>query len=303
MSTIGRVVSVLPLLLAGACGPATVNVASTPETLAADSAIRAAVVLESRLESTELPQTSVGVLPLRVITTDTSLASLGFGLADLLMTDLARSGEVQVVDRLRIHALLRELALAESGLADTSSAPRLGRILRAQHLVAGQVAIDESDDVRFDTRLAQTSDGSVRALATGEASLDDILDAETALALRLFEALGVVLTPAEQAAIERRPTRNLGALLAFSRGVEAQAELRFVDAWRDYREALRLDRSFVEARDRVNELEATLPPPSWVASFSLDAINRPHLPAIADVTDPAFAGRDRATLFIPIIIP
>jgi len=301
-----RMITSVVFLLLGflaACGSARSGMRSTSATLAADSAIRAAASVESSLDPADFPQTSVAVLPLRVIASDSTLAPLGYGLADLLTTDLARSSAVQVVDRLRIQALLRELIFVAGGVVDTASGPRLGRIVGARYLVGGQIAVDPAERVRVDAVLATTLTGSVRPVVSGDAMLDDILEAEKALAFRIFDALGVTLTPVERAAVEQRPTRHLGALLAYGRGVHAEAELRFGDAWRQYREAARLDPAFQAAVDRLADVEALLPAPSAIGYASVDAINRPHLRFVSDVTDPAFPTGQRATLIIPVIVP
>lgn len=297
----------LPLTLFGvagasACASWSSSVTTTPATLAADSAVREALAAEASLDPASFPPGSVGVLPLQVASTDPELEPLGYGLAMLLMTDLARSGQVQVVDRLRVDALLRELSLAESGVVDPASAPRAGRILGARHLVLGTVSGDRSAEIRVDARLARTEDATVRPVVSGTASLDDVLEAEKTLAFRVFDALGVNLTPAERAAVERRPTRNLAALLAFGRGVRAEAELRLYEAVREYREAARLDPSFQQAREREAALELYVPDPFAVASISIDRINRPAPRGTSDIAEPAFQGGTTAVLVIPIIV-
>jgi TolB-like protein len=284
-----------------ACAPASTTRLS-PEVLAADSAVRAALLMEASLDPQQFPQGSVGVLPFQVAAADPALASLGHGLAALLMTDLARSGQLRVVDRLRIDALLREQALARSGVVDPSTGPRAGRILGARHLVLGSLGVDASQAVRVDARLARTEAATLQPIVSGTTALDDILDAEKALAFEVFDAIGITLTPAERAAVEQRPTRNLGALLAFSRGAQAEAELRFLDARREFREAIRLDPAFEPARERVRSIDAYVPDPFGIALVSIDAINRPNHQSISDVADPAFEQRQSAVLVLPIII-
>ena len=291
--------TLLAASLAG-CAPATMR--SPPGAFLADSTIHAALSAEGSLNPASFPERSVGVLPFRIASADTTLAPLGYGLAELLMTDLARSPQVDVVDRLRTAALLRELQLAGTGLTDAAEGPRAGRILGARHLVLGQLSTLPSEGVRVDARLARSETGVVSPIVAGVTALDDILEAEQTLAFRTFEAMGVTLTPAERASIERRPTRNLAALMAFSRGVRAEFELRFHDARQEYQEAVRLDRAFGEPRSRLQSLRAWMPDPLVVGSLSMDAINRPHLPPQSDVVDPAFQDRPRATLIIPVIV-
>jgi TolB-like protein len=274
----------------------------TPAMLAADSAIDAALTIEASIDPASFPATSVGVLPLRVAVADTMLAPLGYGMAELIMTDLARSRQLVVVDRLRVQSLVRELRLVESGVTDPAGGPRLGRILGARHLMLGSLASGEDARFRVDAHLARTEDASISALVTGAASLDDIFAAQKALVFRVFEVLGVTLTPAERAAVEQRPTRNLAALLAFSRGVQAEAELRLPEARREYAEALRLDRAFRLARERAYSIETFVPNTRGVATMTVSAINSRQPRSVSDVAEPAFSGRQSAIIVIPIIV-
>jgi TolB-like protein len=297
---LGLGVAAVLCVTTAACAPVTATTDRAIER--ADSAVAAGMAREASLDPAAFPPRSVGVLPLDVVSSDPSLAPLGHGLAFLLMTDLARSQDVQVVERLRIDALLRELSLAEAGVVEASGASRAGRILGARYLVVGSLAGGSDDDLRLDARLATTLDATVRPVVSGTASLDEILEAEKTLAFAILEALGVSLTPAERAAIERRPTRNLAALLAFSRGARAESELRLLDALRDYVEAVRLDPAFLQARERFDALETSVLDPYLVAARAIDVINRSDAVPVADVADPAFQSRSGAFLVLPIII-
>lgn len=289
----------IPLCLVGCVPPASTLIRPT---LVADSIVAAGIAAEESLDPAAFAPRSVGVLPLRVESPDSALAPLGHGLAVLLMTDLARSQQVQVVDRLVIDALLREVGLAGAGVIQPTGAPRAGRILGARYLVLGSVGHGGGDDLILDARLAATEDGSVRPAITGTASVDEILEAEKVLAFGILEALEVSLTPAERAVIEQRPTRSLAALLAFSRGARAESELRLLEALREYREALRIDPTFPEALDRVSVLDTFLTDPFQVGALAVDVINRPSPQPVPDIADPAFQGGSAATLIIPIVV-
>src|SRR5262249_48647567 len=63
--------------------------------------------------------------------------------------------------------------------------------------------------------------------------------------------LGIALSPAEQRAIAERPTADLQAFLAFSRGLEAEDQGRFEDAALFYQQAATRDPAFAAARARV----------------------------------------------------
>jgi len=307
-----RVVAHLAGLLGiSACSTGTMGRAAMPAAMAAaDSAIRAAVANEQTIDAASFPPRAVGVAPFQVHSADSTLHPLGFGLADLLMTDLARSAQVQVVDRLRIDALLRELRLAQAGFVDTSSAARFGRLVGARRIVLGAMTTMDGGRARLDGRVGDVLTGAVEVTAGTPTTLDALLDAEKAFAFAVFDRLGVVLAPAERALVEQRPTRNLAALLAYSRGVQAEAQLDFAFARREYREAIRQDPGFDNAGENLNRLEAD--PAIGAAAgtdmiragaLALQAVNAPTMPRVATAVDPAFRQPMVATIIIVLTFP
>jgi TolB-like protein len=241
----------------------------------ADAAAKAAIASERSLDAGRFPPKSVGVAPLYVASGDTMLAPLGYGLADLLITDLSRSAQLQVVDRVRVDALLKELHLASNGRVDSASAPRVGKLVGARRLVNGALGTAPNGGIVVNTRIADAAEGKlVGAPITEQTSLNDILDAEKTLALRLFEALGVTLTPAERAAVEQRPTRYLSAFLAYSKGVRAEALGNLPDASAYYESALLIDPGFRLASTRLSGVQAagSTASPSRVRVSALNGI-------------------------------
>jgi TolB-like protein len=242
-------------------------------------AVRQALRDERQLDPASFPPRSIGVAPFTIESDDAEISPLGAGLADLLLTDLSRSAQLEVVDRVRVHALLRELALARSGAVDSATAPRAGRLLGARRLVSGAVTRVPDGSLRVDARVADasTTESSGAPISTGT-SLDAILDAEKTLALRLFDELGVTLSPAERRAVEERPTRDVAAFLAYSRAVHDEIVGDYVSAARSYQQALEADPGFGLAGERLAALPEAGPPTTTLArqrvarSSTLDAL-------------------------------
>ena len=276
---------------------------------AAEEAARRAVAAERSLGTAELPAHTIAVPPLRAHGADTSLTPLAYGLADLLMTDLARSARLQVLDRLRLDAMLRELRLVSSGAVDSAAAPRTGRLMGARRLVLGTLAPGEGDRIVLEARLADVATGEVQLTVSAAARLTDILDAEKALAFRLFDQLGVNLTPAERAAVQQRPTRNLEALLSYSRGVRYEVEGRYDAAAAEYRRAIALDPGFEQARRRLNDFRMQGSSASLLraSALAIERVNRVQIspnatrgnPGTADASFP----EDAVTVLVTIVTP
>ena len=242
------------LALATACARG-VDTSPTPIT-EAEEMTRAVLADESSLALALGDTRTVGVAPLGA--SEPALVPLGYALADFLLADLALSPQLRGVDRTRLHVLLREVALGASGYVDSTTAPRAGRLLRAHQLVLGGLASSSGlqGAVRVDSRVADVSSGRVEVAVSADTRLDEILDAEKELAFRLFDRFGVTLTPAERAAVELRPTRHLGALLAYGRAVRYEVEGRYASAAAEYARAARLDPRFALARTRAYDLRS-----------------------------------------------
>lgn len=220
----------------------------------ADSSLAAAVAREQAGGTTK--SSAIGIPPFQLLTKDNSLSALGYAVADLLTTDLARSARVTVVERSRLTDIMRELDLARTGRVDSATAPRVGRLLRAKRLVLGSVDTMSRGELRLSLRVADVESGVLDASIDARAPLTDVLAAEKALAFRLFEALGVTLTPAERATIEAYPTTSLAALSAYGRGVQADFmgdRRRAID---EFEKAIGVDPGFQQARDRAQQLKS-----------------------------------------------
>ena len=217
----------------------------------ADSSLTAAVARE---QGGGAASSAIGVPPFQVLVKGDGLSPLGYAIADLLTTDLSRSARITLVERSRLSDVMRELDLARTGRIDSSTAPRVGKLLRAGRLVLGSVDTLARGELRLSLRVADVETGVLDASLDARAPLADVLAAEKALAFRLFEALGVTLTPAERASVASYPTTSLAALTAYGRGVQADVlgdRRRAID---EFERALVVDPSFGLARDRASQM-------------------------------------------------
>ena len=247
---------VVGVLALGACRSGGTPPAPQPAPVAdpATVAARAALANERSLDIRTVGDRAIAVPALTVATADSNLTPLGFGLADMLITDLARSAQVTVVERGRMDALLREMKLVDAGLVDSTQAPRVGRLLGARRLVVGTLVDRGNGELGIDTRMVDAVQGTMAGAVIARTPLAAIFDAEKALAYRIFAELGVTLSPAERNAIEQRPTANINAFLAYSRGVRDEAHAQYSSAAANYRAAVRADPAFAPAKARLDNV-------------------------------------------------
>ena len=257
-----------------------------------------AVVAAERSQQGATASGTLGVLPFRVSSGNAGMSALGYALADLLVTDLSRAPSLRLVERARLGDVLRELDLVSSGRIDSASAPRLGVLVRADRLVLGTLDTIGPDELRLAVRVADVSSGQVTVAIDARASAADILAAEKAIAFRVFDALGVTLTPAQRVQVETRATGSLDALLAYGRGVEAELRGDPRRAADEFRRAHTIDPVFEQAGARSTTVRAqaeanrtpVLAPGVRVldasVSGAVDRLNRP-LDLITSLSRPA----------------
>ena len=216
----------------------------------ADKVAKAALENENKLDAGKIPARTFAVLPFSVSSSDTLLKPLGFGLADLLVSDLSKSPELRLVERIQTNAMMRELNLVDEGIADPRQAPRVGRLIGARRILIGDAARGDGGTIRLSARVVDVIGGTVLDLVSAEAPLDRVIDAEKALALLIFERLGITLTPAQRNRIEQKQTVQLAALVAYGRGVQAEAKGDAAGATAAFEDASRLDAAFSASAQR-----------------------------------------------------
>jgi hypothetical protein len=279
---LATLVPTIALLTAG-CASATQR--RSAAIAASDRQARAVIAMEGQLNPSRIPPRSLSVMPFEAAADDSMLTRLGYALSAFLSADLSTSPQLQLVERQHIDAIVREVGLTQQGMIDARSAPRIGRLIGAFRSVIGTISRTNDNSLILSSRIVEVVNGQVRAPVTGSASLDRIIDAEKALALRLFADLNITLTPAQRARVERRQTTNLAALLAFGRGVEAEAHGDAAGAIRAFQEAARIDPGFEAARTQATSSARRSNGVARVLALTEEAINAVETTRPADVAN------------------
>jgi TolB-like protein len=216
--------------------------------LAADA--RRAVAMEGSVSAASPEPNTVAVLRFSYLGGDSALRPLETGLTHLVVTDLAKVGRLRLLERVRVRALAEELALSAAGRLEPATASRSGRLLRAARVVQGAIR-ESGPGLRLDAAVVNTADTTIAAESSASDRLPELISLEKAVVLDLLARMGLSLSPAERRAIEERPTRDLQAFLAWSRGLEAEDRGDAAAARREFEEAGARDPAFRAARDRA----------------------------------------------------
>lgn len=225
------------------------------EQRAREAEVQAAVAQEARLSAAAPEPNTVAVFPFLFGGGDESLRPLERALAEFMVTDLSQTGRLRVLERVRVQQMLDEVALSSSGRVDSATAVRGGRLLGAASVVQGRFAGTEQA-LNLEARVARMTRTGSRP--TGDAvsrrgDMDALFRMQKALAVGVYQRLGVQLSPTERERVMRIPTTNLHAVLAFGRGLQAADAGQWAQAAEHFLEAARLDPGFSPAAGRAGE--------------------------------------------------
>jgi TolB-like protein len=182
------------------------------------------------------------------LTQDPAWKWLSKGLADLLMTDLARSEKVRIVDREKLQYYLQELDLSHSDVADPSLALTLGRIARVQKVLSGTYQVDRENQITIRIQLVDTSTQTLAGVETVSGPVTEILDLEKTLAFRIVGDLDLPVSEAERRAIAFKWTDSLSAASHFYAALDLYDRGQTEQALAEARFASKADPSHLPSR-------------------------------------------------------
>jgi len=258
--------------------------------------IASAVSQESSLETSNIPDNTIAVVKFDGSLLSKEIAPIATGIGEFTMVDLAKVEALQLVERLKVEVLLKELAIAQSDAVDVSQAPRMGRLLGSKSVVTGKLVGAGTERFRLDGALVNTIDASSKLTEPGESGLvlDEILRVQKAMVFDILEFLGVQPTDADRDSIMVKPTESLEAFLAYSRGLEFMSQGLFDDAIEQFRIALRADGGFGLAGEQLADAQTAFTNQQFGPASSGQLENS----FIGDVTSPGIDNGRLLTTFI-----
>jgi len=234
------------------------------------------------------------------------LSPLQKGLAELIIADVSKVPNLKVVERDRLQALLDEMKLGSSGLADPNTVARSGRLLGAARVVTGTYVDPTKGQLHVESTLAQA--GSTQPLSPQTDSSERFYEIEKRLSAEILSNLGYSEAQLKSRglwqAVETPQTTNFKAFVDFSNGLEAKDNQDYAKARGLFQQALAEDPTFTLALQMLNRtpmaamsvaavansVGAQAPAAATVVA-ALPILNIgasvPHIPAVVSAPPPA----------------
>jgi TolB-like protein len=178
------------------------------------------------------------------------------GLADMLITELTKIDQFQVVERSRLQQMLEEMKLGQSGLLDSQSAVEVGKMLGAQNLFLGSFMHLLDGQMRIDVRIVNVETGVTIKAEEVTGKPKDLYKMVQNLVIKISDHLNVKLTKAETQRLEQGQNTSLSAALYYAKGLEYEDAGNTKQAIEMYTKALQENSGFTKAQERLNALKS-----------------------------------------------
>jgi TolB-like protein len=211
---------------------------------------------EEALGRQTTPSNAVAVFPLVFEGGDQKFSSLGLGLAEMMTIDLGHVRKLKLVERMRVDELINELKFSASSAVDPTTASRVGKFLAAGRIVGGRYAVSAEQTLRLDVASLDVTKGKTPGATTETDALDNLFKVQKEVVFKVLSDMGVTLTREERENIQRVPTKNLQAFLAYSIGLEKEGQGDFEAASVYFKQAGSIDPSFAPAKSKGDIAEA-----------------------------------------------
>src|SRR5205814_6162295 len=194
---------------------------------------------------------SIAVLPFENLSDDKANAFFADGMHDYILTNLSKIGDLKVISRTSVMGYRGK----------TANVREIGKQLGVSNILEGSVR-RSGNKVRVNVQLIDANSDEHIWASDYDRDVTDVFAIQTDLAQKITDALQAKLSPAEKSRMERKPTDNGEAYLAFVQAHNLSSAFEDLNKLRQsgqlYERAIELDPNFALAIARYSQLE------SWI---------------------------------------
>ena len=194
---------------------------------------------------------SIAVLPFESLSDEKENAYFADGVQDDILTNLSKIGDLKVISRTSVMGYR----------GHSRNVREIGKALGVATILEGSVR-RSGNKVRVNVQLIDATNDQHLWAEDYDGDLTDVFKIQTELAHKIADALQAKLSPSEKDHMERKPTENSEAYLAFLRAHNVQSAYEDLEKLKEgeqmYERAIQLDPNFALALARYSQLE------SWI---------------------------------------
>ncbi len=209
---------------------------------------------EKKLDTIAAPNT-VAVIYFKNKTEWAKFKPLEKGIAIMLLTDLSMVKGIHPVERIKLQALVEEMNLETNGLVDPEISSRLGRLLRAEHIIGGDLIAKKIDEFKVKSNVLKVP--TEKILGQPEAAgklIAEIIRMEKEILFDIVNLLKIELSAQQIKELKKPLTTDIDALFYFFEAVEYSDRGNYIKAHELYAKAIEKDPEFMVAQNAIGEL-------------------------------------------------
>ena len=216
-------------------------------------------------------------------TADSKYTSLSKGIADMLITDLSKLRDIEIVEREKLEELIKEIKLGNSSYIDKNTAQKLGKGLGAEAILTGAFYVLDGV-LRIDARLINVASGKVIAAEEVTGSTKDFFSLHKQLVNLLVKSFSIKYNSKTESVVDYDNKIELMAVVNYSNaltyednGLQENATDLLESTIKQYPEFLfaktKLDkiRAFIAEREAERERLLTLELNNFLASIDTNS--------------------------------
>jgi TolB-like protein len=195
------------------------------------------------------PSAAIAVLPLRNLSGNPSLQWMEDAIPEMLNAALSRSGELRVLDRLRLVEILQELGRETTGRIEEADAMAMARRARVGTLITGEI-VGSGSTIRVQCKVVDASTGRLLHSEIVEGAGDDDvfkMVAQLTDALQTYLHIQAVGETVDESWVRDVTSRSLDAFRHYVRGRSLLMSSQWVEARGELEAAIAADSNFVMA--------------------------------------------------------
>ena len=204
---------------------------------------------EEKLKTPKLNKNTIAVCYFQDISPEKNHQAFRKALAFALIRDLSKIGFLNVVDRMRLQALLQEMEPDHTGSVDEQGAIRVGRLLGAEYVIIGKLVQD--NNWRVDVSIVSVRNGNVIDTVSITVEKEKFYRLSGIIARKVAGSLGIDLTSEESKAIDVPLTTIHEAFIYFGYALDAIDTGEWMNARDLYWLAVKEDPKFFLSRKRI----------------------------------------------------
>jgi TolB-like protein len=196
----------------------------------------------------ELSRETISVLYFDNTTKNSEYAWLSKGIADMLISDIAGYGTVDVVERGDLNKVLNEQELSLTGLIDEKRVLELGKMMSASSLIYGSFII-QGNSIVINGKVTNAESGKILSSFSVKGDLKSILELQSELSLKAVKILGIKTGDLKQSV----PEYSVEAVKKYYQGLDFLDKGAVDDARRMFEEASLIDPYYLKPYQGIEQ--------------------------------------------------